>query len=125
MSNDRILIRGLECYAAIGVSAAEREVGQRLQFNVDVWLDLAPAGHSDKITDTVSYARLARAIVEVARCKNYSLLEHLAEEVAAHLLTSFPIEAVRVQVMKTPPPVDLRIVAAGVEIERRRGDSHG
>lgn len=124
MNNDRILIRGLECYAAIGVSAAEREVGQRLQFNVDVWLDLAPAGHSDKITDTVSYAKLARAIVEVARRKNYYLLEHLAEEVAAHLLASFPIEAVRVQVLKTPPPVDLRIVAAGVEIERRRGESH-
>lgn len=119
---DRILLRGLECRARIGVTNAERQVGQRLRIDVDLFMDLSMAGRSDRITDTISYAAVAKTIVRVAREDEYKLLERLADEIARTLLATFPVETVRVQVKKVPPPVDLSIEVAGVEIERSAAD---
>lgn len=115
---DKIILRGLECRASIGVTPAEREVGQNLQFDIDLHLDLSEAGRTDQLKDTISYAAAAETVVRVAREQEYKLLERLADAVARELLAGFPIETVTVRVMKVPPPVDVKMQAAGVEIER-------
>lgn len=116
---DKIILRGLECRAKIGVTQAERDVGQHLQFDIDLYLALTAAGQSDRLEDTVSYASVADTIVALARRTEYRLMERLADEVARELLAGFPVEAVRVRVAKVPPPVDVTVRLAGVEIERR------
>ncbi len=116
---DRLIIRNLELYASIGVTAAEREVGQRLLVNVEASYELQEAGRSDDLAHTVSYAELARTVVEVARTE-YQLLEALAEAMAVAMLERFPVTEVRLQLLKRPPPLPIIMEAAGVEIVRRR-----
>ena len=116
---DRLIIRNLELYASIGVTAAEREVGQRLLVNVEASYELQEAGRSDDLAHTVSYAELARTVVEVAATE-YQLLEALAEALAAVILERVPVSEVRLQLLKRPPPLPIIMEAAGVEIVRRR-----
>lgn len=120
---DKLILRNLELYASVGVSPAEREVGQRLLINVEASYDLAAAGQSDDLADTVSYAELAQTVVEVATAREYLLLEALAEAVARTILARLPIAEVRLQVLKQPPPLALVMEAAGVEIVRGRRES--
>lgn len=122
---DKILLRGLEARARIGVTGAEREVGQNLQFDIDMYADLSKPGRSDSLQDTISYADAAETVVQIARKQEYRLLERLADEIANALLAGFPIEKVWVRVMKVPPPVDVKMHAAGVEIERAASRQEG
>lgn len=117
---DKLLIRNLELYAAIGVSPAEREVGQRLLARLEVGYDLAPAGRSDDLADTISYAEVARLVHHLASTTECHLLEYLAEQMCQAILAAFPVTEVRLRLLKVPPPLNLSIEAAGVEILRRR-----
>lgn len=117
---DKLVIRRLQLYAAIGVSAAEREVGQRLVVNVEVGYDLSRAGQSDHISDTISYAALARAIHDIGTRVECRLLESMAEQMCREILDRFPVADVRLQLLKVPPPVEMTIESAGVELYRRR-----
>lgn len=117
---DKLLIRNLELYAAIGVSQAEREVGQRLVARLELGYDLALAGRSDDLTDTISYAEVVRLVHQLATTIECQLLEFLAERICQAILDAFPVTEVRVRLLKVPPPLNLPIEAAGVEILRRR-----
>ena len=117
---DKIIIRNLDLYASIGVSDAEREVGQRLLVNLEVSYDLSLAGRSDELTDTISYSNLARLIQKIGTSTECRLLEYLAEQMCEGILSLFPVIDVRLQLLKKPPPVNLMIEAAGVEIFRQR-----
>ncbi len=106
-------------YGYHGVNPEERVQGQRFVVDLELALDLAPAGTSDDLTTTVNYAsvfKATRAIVEGEPC---NLIETVAERIASNILSRFPVEAVRVRVRKPWAPIkgsDLRYVA--VEILR-------
>ncbi len=117
---DKIIIRNLEFYASLGVSPAEREVGQRLLANVESSYDLRRAGQSDRLADTVSYSELARTVQQVGTETECKLLEFMAEEMVRAILARFPVDDVRLQLFKKPPPTSLLMEVAGVEIYRRR-----
>ncbi|HBY93851.1 MAG: dihydroneopterin aldolase [Ardenticatenaceae bacterium] len=116
--SDKIVITGLQFHMPIGVSAAEREVGQRLRVDMEVSLDLSRAGASDVLEDTVSYAELVDTVLAVAAEMQPRLVEHLAERLAEAILARFPVEQVWLRLLKTPPPLPAAIEAAGVEIVR-------
>ncbi len=118
---DKLLIRNFELHAAVGVSAAEREVGQRLLITLEAEFDLRPAGQSDALDDTISYAALAETVHAIVTQGEWKLLEALAEQLCEALLAAFPVASIRLQVLKRPPPLALPIEAAGIEIVRTRG----
>lgn len=118
---DKLIINGLEIWARIGVTAAEREVGQWLVANVEVGCDLAPAGASDDLNDTLSYAEIAQTVHEIGSTTTCQLLEYMAAQMCHTLLTKFPTAtSVRLQLVKRPPPVGIAIASAGVELYRER-----
>ena len=117
---DKLIIRNLELYASIGVSAAEREVGQRLLANLEVGYDLSVAGQSDEITHTISYSNLARLIQKIGTSTECRLLEYMAEQICKTILSTFPVTSIRLQLLKKPPPTKIMMEAAGVEIFRER-----
>ncbi len=82
--------------------------------------DLARAGASDDLRDTISYSDVYRAAREIVEGTSYHLIEELAEQNAAMVLSRFPAQAVLVRVKKEPPPVAGVIDYAGVEIVRAR-----
>ena len=52
---DKLILRGLQFHGFHGVKWEERTLGQKFVVDVDAWTDLAAAGESDSIADTVSY----------------------------------------------------------------------
>lgn len=116
---DKLIIHNLELYATIGVSAAERQVGQRLVINVEVDYDLKAAGKSDDLNDTISYSNLARSIEKIGTTLECRLLEYMAEQMCDVILRDFPVRQVRLQLLKKPPPTNLMIEMAGIELVRR------
>ncbi len=116
---DVIELRGLRLSGVVGVLPHEQEQAQPLELDLDVALDLGPAGTSDHLADTVDYGALC-ALVEVQVVgERYALLEALAERVAQAVLAADErIEQVTVAVRKLRPPVAQQLATSGVRITR-------
>ena len=126
MPSDRIILDRIQFYAYHGGSPEERSLGQPFQIDLEAELDLSVAGRSDTLEDTVSYAHLFRVVKEVLEQEPKNLLESLADQIASRALDSFPIQAVKVRVTKTRPPIKGAVVSgAAVEIYRTRSRTTG
>lgn len=115
---DRIVLSGLEVWAHHGVLPHERELGQRFVLDVALEVDLAPAGASDALADTVDYGTLAQAIHDRVADERHDLLERVAQRVAELALEDPRVRAVEVVVRK--PAAPLTVVADEVRVEVRR-----
>ena len=122
MAADRIILTGMQFYGFHGVNPEERRLGQPFVVDLEAELDLRPAGVSDDLADTVSYAHLYRVARAVTEGEPRQLLESVAEAIAAAALAQHPqIDAVRVRVQKPRPPIRGSVIdAAGVAIRRTR-----
>ena len=84
-------------------------------------LDLAAAGHSDDLGDTVDYAAVIGRVVDIiAGPTSYQLLESLAGVIAAAALVDPRVQSVSVTVRKLRPPVPAVIDSVGVRVTRSR-----
>lgn len=119
---DRILVSEIDCVAAIGVSNAERGLGNRLSVDVEITTDTRPAAASDSIEDTLDYSEVVALVVRLAGEGEYRLIEALAERIAAAVLEGFPTREVRVRVRKLPPPMAAAVGWVAVEVLRTVAD---
>src|SRR5439155_22408255 len=62
---DRLLLEGMTFFGRHGVLPAERELGARFRVDVVIEADLAAAGRSDRLEDTVDYVRAYSVVREV------------------------------------------------------------
>ena len=125
-STDRILLAGMVFYGRHGTLRAERELGQPFVVDVELRLDLRPAGLSDKLEETVDYAEVHRQAKEIVEGASVNLTETVAERIANAIPEAHPlVEAVRVKVAK--PNVRLGgtvLTGSAVEILRHRDNDH-
>lgn len=115
---DRISITGIEAFGHHGVLAHEREYGQRFVVDVTLGVDLAAAGASDDLDDTVDYGALSGAVAALIAGEPCELIEALAERIATRCLSDPRVEAAEVTVHKPCAPVP--VVAAEVSVTIRR-----
>jgi len=115
---DKIHIRDLHLRCIIGVYEEERREKQDLLVNITLHADLAAAGGSDRIHDTVDYQAAEQRVIAVAGRSSCLLLEQLAERIAAVCLQDARVERVTVSVDKPGALPSARSVA--VEITRDR-----
>ena len=111
-----IEIAGLSLYTHHGVGEAEREVGQRLVFDIAFELDDCDATVTDRIEDTVNYADVCEQVALGAQERNYKTLERLCAAVADRLIDRFGAESVRVKATKPEPPIPLPVDEVSVEV---------
>ncbi len=121
--SDRIELRGLRTLGICGVLPEEQARPQPLEVDLDVEADLAAAGASDALEDTVDYGALCSVVERVVSAERFSLLERLAARVAEVVLADDRVEAVTVSVRKLRPPVPQQLATSGVRIVRRRAGS--
>ncbi|MCK4373509.1 MAG: dihydroneopterin aldolase [candidate division Zixibacteria bacterium] len=114
---------GMSFYGYHGVSAAERETGRMFEVDCELEVDLAEAGKSDQLTDTVDYAHVYETIRETVEGKAFSLLERLAGELAARVLDRFGVYSVTLRVRKLNPPVRGGVKHIEVELTRHQADT--
>ncbi|KAH7512268.1 hypothetical protein FEM48_Zijuj12G0072500 [Ziziphus jujuba var. spinosa] len=118
---DKLILRGLKFHGFHGVKPEERKLGQKFLVDVDAWMDLHPAGLSDRLSDTISYTEIYRIVKEVIEGQPHNLLESVAQLIASTTLTRYPqISAVRVSVGKPHVSVQGPLDCLGVEIHRYR-----
>ena len=115
-----IELRGLVASGYCGALPEERERAQPLQIDLDVELDLARAGESDALTDTVDYGALTEMVERVVTTERFTLLERLATRLAELVLADDRVLAVTVAVRKLRPPVPQLLDTAGVRVRRER-----
>lgn len=97
---DQILIQQLELSAQVGVPDQERATPQRLTACLAIEPQQDFSALEDRIENAVDYFTVTRRVQELARLRPRRLLETLAEEIAALLLSEFPIATVRVELRK-------------------------
>jgi dihydroneopterin aldolase len=120
IDGDRIELRGLRLTARVGVLDFEQTQDQPVEVDVDLFVDLDAAGHSDDLTDTVDYGAVCAAVEGAAR-EPVALLERLATSMVESVLTVDPrIQAVDLAVRKLRPPVPQHLATSGVRVVRRR-----
>jgi dihydroneopterin aldolase len=118
---DRIELRGLRLAALVGALPEEHDRPQPVEVDLDVEADLAPAGRSDDLGDTIDYGALCAVVEAEAAAGHVLLLERLAERLAAAVLRADPrVAAVTVAVRKLRPPVPQLLDTSGVRIRRSR-----
>ena len=118
---DRIELRGLRLAGIVGVLPHEQAQAQPLEIDLDLVLDLGPAGTSDDLADTVDYGAVCSAVEAIVDESAFALLEALAERVASALVTGDArLAAVTVAIRKLRPPVAQQLDTSGVRITRTR-----
>jgi dihydroneopterin aldolase len=98
----------------------EQVTPQPFEVDVELRLNLQPAGIEDELTRTIDYGAVYRVVRQVVESTSFRLLEALAEAISHEILARFDVLEVGVRVRK--PAVDLGgpLDFAGVEIWRRR-----
>lgn len=100
--SDRIHIEELEISARIGVPEDERATPQRLTVSISFWLRHEKRDLADKIEKTVNYSTVAEETKSFVRGQSLNLIETLADRLATHLLKTFPIQKITVELRKFP-----------------------
>lgn len=119
MADDLIELRGLRLAGIVGVLPHEQAQPQPLEVDVDLVVDLRPAGTSDDLGDTVDYGAVCDRVERAVTDTRFALLEALAERIAADVLAADgAIRAVTVAVRKLRPPVAQQLSTSGVRITR-------
>ena len=113
-----IEIAGLSLYTHHGVSAAEREVGQRLVLDLRLDLGESDATVTDSIDDTVDYGEVCQLVALVAQQRSHKTLERLCSTIADRLLADYELEGVWVKASKPEPPIALPVDEVSVEVWR-------
>jgi dihydroneopterin aldolase len=112
----RVEIVGLSVYTHHGVTEAEREVGQRLVFDVDFELEDCDATVTDRVEDTVDYGDVCEQVYLAAQERSYKTLERLCSAVADRLIERYGAHTVTVRAAKPEPPIALPVEEVAVEV---------
>ena len=115
-STVEVEIRGLSIYTHHGVTDAEQQVGQRLEFDLSLDLPECDAVLTDRLEDTVDYAEVCDIVALAATERSYRTLERLSHVVATRLMERFRCESVRVRAAKPEPPLAYAVEETGVEV---------
>ena len=119
--SDRIVLADMVFRARHGVEDWEKAQEQRFEVDVELLLDLQPAGLEDDLARTVNYAAVYATVRQIVESTTYNLIEALAEAIAHVILAEQPLaEEVAVRVRKPEVRLGGPLDSAGVEIRRRR-----
>ena len=103
-SSDRIHIEQLELFARIGVPEAERAAPQRLIANITLWPACDLRALNDDIARTVNYSAVCNEAKKFAGASSDKLLETLSDRLARHLLKTFTVRQIRLELRKFALP---------------------
>ena len=125
--SDRIVLSNMRFIGKHGYYDHEMLTPQPFEVDVELVLDLQPAGVDDDLQQSVDYGKVYGAVRQIVESTSYRLLEALAEAISHELLADFNVGEVAVRVRKPEVKLGGPLDYAGVEIRRQRptGDRRG
>jgi dihydroneopterin aldolase len=125
-AGDRIVLTGMAFRATHGVHPHEKAQPQRFEVDVELVLDLGPAGRTDDLARTVDYGRVYDAVRRIVEGPSRDLIEAIAESIAQEVLEEHgAVREITVRVRKPDVRLAGPLAHAGVEIRRGRGPVAG
>ena len=123
---DRISLTNMVFQARHGVNDWEKAEAQRFEVDVELVVDVQPAGLEDDIARTVDYRGVYATTRQVVESTTFNLIEALAEAIAHELLSGQPlVQEVVVRVRKPEVQLGGPLDHASVEIRRVRAAANG
>lgn len=118
---DRIVLAGMTFQARHGVNDWEKVEAQRFDVDVELLLDVQPAGIEDDLAKTIDYRAVYATTRQIVESTTFNLIEALAEAIAHEiLLEQARVDEVVVRVRKPDVRLDGPLAYSGVEIRRVR-----
>jgi len=114
-----IYIKDLVVEGKHGVHQREKDHSQRFSINAELTIDIAKAGLSDELADTLNWSRLRTTIIDTVQNNSFNLVERLAQEIAVQILLDKRVQKLVLSVDKLDafktgvPGVRLEVNAAG------------
>ena len=118
--SDRILLHNMQFQGKHGYYAHELTTPQPFEVDVELLLNLQPAGIDDDLEKTIDYAKVYDATRQIVESTSFRLLEALAEAIGHEILADFPVNEVGVRIRKPQVELGGPLDHAAVEIWRRR-----
>ena len=116
---DCITITDLELYSHHGVMKEENVLGQKFLVSAKLYTDVAKAGRTDDIEDSIDYASVAHFIENFMKNRTFQLIEAVACQLANELLYAYDlVKCVSILVKKPWAPILLPLDTVSVEITR-------
>jgi 7,8-dihydroneopterin aldolase/epimerase/oxygenase len=119
-STVEVELRGVSIYTHHGVTEAEQDVGQRLEFDLSFDVPDCDAVLTDRLEDTIDYAEVSDIVALAATERSYRTLERLCQVVGERLMERFGCESVRVRAAKPEPPLPVAVDEVAVEVVHER-----
>jgi dihydroneopterin aldolase len=100
----------------------DHELVEAQPFEVDVELvvNLQPAGVDDDLTKTIDYGRVYAIVRQIVESTSFRLLEAIAEAISHELLVDLDVTEVGIRIRKPAVQLGGPLDHASVEIWRRR-----
>ena len=118
-SSTKIIIKGLEVLASIGVHPHEHETAQMIIIDIELDMGTMPTPEDDMLEETLDYANVADKAAEFAQAAHVQLVETLAGRIANWALdTDKRVQACTVCIAK--PHALINAKTAGVEFTLNR-----
>lgn len=118
--SDRIILANMLFEGRHGYYDHEQLSTQPFEVDVELVINLQPAGVDDDLGQSVDYGKVYDAVRQIVESTSYRLLEALAEAISHELLADFPIDEVAVRVRKPEVKLGGPLDHVGVEIRRQR-----
>jgi dihydroneopterin aldolase len=97
---ERIELRGIRAWGRHGANEGEQDVPQLLEIDLLLDAELRAARTSDDLADTIDYAQLHAAVVEIVRTQRHRLLERLGQVILESVMGDRRIAVARVSIAK-------------------------
>lgn len=118
---DIVYIQDLRVDTIIGAYDWERQIKQTLSFSLEMATDIRQAAATDDLQYTINYKAVSDRVVEFVETSQPQLLETLAENIAAIIISEFHVPWLRLQVSKAGAVRAARDVGLIIE----RGKKYG
>ncbi|HEU4919123.1 MAG TPA: dihydroneopterin aldolase [Candidatus Limnocylindrales bacterium] len=118
--SDRIILSNMRFQGRHGYYDHELTTPQPFHVDVELVLNLQPAGIDDDLDKSVDYARVYEATRQIVESTSFRLLEALAEALSHEILAEFPVTEVGIRIRKPEVELGGPLDHAAVEIWRRR-----
>ena len=117
---DKIIIGDLRLPVIVGTLPHERTRRQEVVIDLELSTDLAAAGRSDDLADTVDYSVIELRVIETAENSSFRLLEALAGAIGEVVLAFDRIAGCRVRISKPRALRRARRVAVEMNFTKER-----
>lgn len=117
---DKIIIKEAKFRCNIGVSKEEMAKKQNIFVDAELFFNLKKASLTDNIKNTINYSDVYKLIKNIAKKKEYKLVETLAENIASGVLKNLPAKKVIIRIKKPMALAKKNVKYAAVEITRTK-----